>query len=72
MEIFWIFSLALREKGARKAITTFEIIMAVLNLIAALPIPVIAVIVGQYLQERELRRKDKMDIFRMLMMNQVG
>lgn len=47
--------------------TTFETIMAILNLIAVLLIPVIAVIVGQYLQERTQKRKDKMQIFQCLM-----
>ena len=47
--------------------TTFEKIMAVLNLIAVLLIPVVAVIVGQYLQERVQKRKDKMQIFQCLM-----
>ena len=32
--------------------TIFEIIMTILNLIAVLLIPVVAVFVGQYLQER--------------------
>jgi len=43
--------------------TAFEKIVAVLNLIAVLLIPVVAVIVGQYLQERVQKRKDKMQIF---------
>ena len=52
--------------------TIFEIIMTILNLIAVLLIPVVAVFVGQYLQERAQRRKDKMDIFKTLMINRVG
>ena len=47
--------------------STFETIMAILNLIAVLLIPVIAVIVGQYLQERTQKRKDKMQISQCLM-----
>ena len=43
--------------------TAFEKIVAVLNLIAVLLIPVVSVIVGQYLQERVQKRKDKMQIF---------
>lgn len=58
-----------REKNA---MTIFEIIMTILNLIAVLLIPVVAVFVGQYLQERAQRRKDKMDIFKTLMINRVG
>ena len=52
--------------------TIFEIIMTILNLIAVLLIPVVAVFVGQYLQERAQKRKDKMDIFKTLMINRVG
>lgn len=51
--------------------TTFEKIMAVLNLIAVLLIPVVAVIVGQYLQERAQKRKDKMQIFQCLMTRRI-
>lgn len=51
--------------------TTFEKIMAVLNLIAVLLIPVVAVIVGQYLQERAKKRKDKMQIFQCLMTRRI-
>lgn len=51
--------------------TTFEKIMAVLNLIAVLLIPVVAVIVGQYLQERDQKRKDKMQIFQCLMTRRI-
>ena len=58
-----------REKDAKPI---FEIIMTILNLIAVLLIPVVAVFVGQYLQERAQRRKDKMDIFKTLMINRVG
>lgn len=51
--------------------TTFEKIVAVLNLIAVLLIPVVAVIVGQYLQERAQKRKDKMQIFQCLMTRRI-
>ena len=51
--------------------TTFEKIMAVLNLIAVLLIPVVAVIVGQYLQERAQKRKNKMQIFQCLMTRRI-
>ena len=43
--------------------TTFEKIMAVLNLIAVLLIPVVAVIVGQYLQERAQKEKIRCKYF---------
>ena len=51
--------------------TTFEKIVAVLNLIAVLLIPVVAVIVGQYLQDRVQKRKDKMQIFQCLMSRRI-
>ena len=51
--------------------TTVEKIMAVLNLIAVFLIPVVAVIVGQYLQERAQKRKDKMQIFQCLMTRRI-
>ena len=51
--------------------TTFEKIVAVLNLIAVLLIPVVAVIVGQYLQDRVQKRKDKMQIFQCLMTRRI-
>lgn len=51
--------------------TAFEIIIAILNLIAVLLIPVVAVIVGQRLQEKYQKRKDKMQIFQCLMTRRV-
>lgn len=51
--------------------TAFEKVTAVLNLIAVLLIPVVAVIVGQYLQERAQKRKDKMEIFQCLMTRRI-
>ena len=60
-----------KERGIN-TMTIFEIIMTILNLIAVLLIPVVAVFVGQYLQERAQKRKDKMDIFKTLMINRVG
>lgn len=41
----------------------------IINIIAIMASPIIAVLVGQYMQHREKRRKDKMDIFRTLMVN---
>ena len=39
----------------------------ILNLIALIAIPIVAVLVGQYLQNRAQKRKDKMEIFKTLM-----
>lgn len=46
---------------------TFQIIMSILNVIAVLVIPVVAVVVGQKLQEKAEKRKDKTNIFQCLM-----
>ncbi len=46
---------------------TFQIIMSILNVIAVLVIPVVAVLIGQKLQEKSEKRKDKMKIFQCLM-----
>ena len=43
----------------------------ILNLIAIIIIPIIAVIVGQWLQTRSEKRKDKMHIFKTLMTSRV-
>ena len=39
----------------------------ILNIIALLLVPIVAVIVGQKLQERAKKREDKMKIFKVLM-----
>lgn len=44
----------------------------ILNLIAIVFIPITAVIVGQLLQNRSQKRKDKMDIFKALMVSRNG
>lgn len=51
--------------------TLFEMIMAILNLLALILIPVVSVIVGQYLQKQEQKRKDKMLIFQCLMTRRI-
>ena len=51
--------------------TRFETIMAVLNLVAIVGIPILAVVIGQYLQNRAEKRKDKMQIFRTLMTSRI-
>ena len=47
----------------------FEIILTIINILAIIIIPIVAVFVGQKLQNRSQKRKDKLEIFRMLMMN---
>lgn len=43
------------------------IFVSILNLLAIIVIPIVSVIVGQYLQNRTEKRKDKMQIFKILM-----
>lgn len=45
----------------------FEIVMAILNIAAIIAIPIVAVLIGQMLQDRSQKRKDKMAIFQCLM-----
>ena len=47
--------------------TSFEIIMTIINTLAVIAIPVVSVVVGHHLQNRAEKRKDKMNIFRCLM-----
>lgn len=49
--------------------STFEIILTIINVLAIIVIPIAAVFVGQKLQDRSQMRKDKLEIFRALMMN---
>lgn len=44
----------------------------IINLIALIAIPIVAVLVGQYLQNRAQKRKDKMEIFKTLMTTRNG
>nr|WP_325214172.1 DUF6680 family protein [uncultured Oscillibacter sp.] len=48
---------------------SFETVMTIVNVAAVVLSPVIAVLVGQFLQNRAEKRKDKMDIFKTLMVN---
>ena len=47
--------------------STSEIIMAIINAAAIIIVPIAAVFVGQKLQDRNQKRKDKMAIFQCLM-----
>lgn len=51
--------------------TTFQIIITIANSIAVIAIPVIAVLLAQKLQDRAERRKDKMQIFKILMTSRI-
>lgn len=41
------------------------------NLVAVIIIPILAVIIAQYLQNRSEKRKDKMQIFKVLMTSRI-
>ena len=43
------------------------LIFTIINTIAIIVIPIVAVIIGQWLQRREKQRDDKMNIFKTLM-----
>ena len=51
--------------------TKFEITMAIVNVIAIIAIPLVAVFVGQFLQNKAEKRKDKMQIFQCLMTKRI-
>lgn len=47
----------------------FEIVLTIVNIFAIIVIPIVAVLIGQLLQNRAQQRRDKLEIFRILMMN---
>ena len=49
----------------------FEIIIAVINILAIVIIPILAVYLGRSLQDKSERRKDKMQIFQCLMTRRI-
>ena len=51
--------------------TKFEIILAIVNILAIIIIPIAAVFVGQHLQSKSEKRKDKMQIFQCLMTKRI-
>ena len=51
--------------------TKFEVIMAVINILAIIIIPIAAVFVSQSLQSKSEKRKDKMQIFQCLMTKRI-
>ena len=51
--------------------TIFEMIMAIINVVAIIAIPIAAVFIGQWLQGKSEKRKDKMQIFQCLMTRRI-
>lgn len=45
--------------------------MNIINLIALIVVPILAVIIGQKLQDRAQKRNDKIQIFKILMMSRI-
>lgn len=52
--------------------TCFEIVIAIVNIVAVIVAPIAAVLAGQLLQDRSQKRKDKLNIFKTLMVNRYG
>lgn len=51
--------------------TTFQIVITIINTFAVIVIPVAAVIIAQKLQNRAEKRKDKMQIFKTIMTSRI-
>ena len=47
----------------------FEIVMTIINTIAVVAIPIVSVVVAHHLQNRAEKRKDKLNVFKTLMMS---
>ena len=45
--------------------------MEIVNVIALIVVPILAVIIGQHLQNKAEKRKDKMQIFKVLMTSRI-
>ena len=50
----------------------FEIIMTIINTLAVIAIPIMSVVVAHHLQNRAEKRKDKLNVFKTLMMSRTG
>lgn len=50
----------------------FEIIMTIINTLAVIAIPIVSVVVAHHLQNRAEKRKDKLNVFKTLMMSRTG
>ena len=49
-----------------------QMVLAIINIAAIIIIPIAAVFTGQLLQNRSQRRDDKLNIFKILMVNRYG
>ena len=48
------------------------LIISIVNLVAIIIIPILAVVIGQYLQTKAKKREDKLQIFKLLMTTRIG
>lgn len=55
----------------RLNMTCFQLIITIVNIVAVIAAPIIAVVVAQMLQDRAEKRKDKMRIFQTLMTSRI-
>lgn len=51
--------------------TTYEIVFTIVNIFVVIAAPIVAVKVGQTLQDKAQKRKDKMEIFKCLMTHRI-
>lgn len=47
------------------------LIISIVNLVAIIIIPIVAVVIGQYLQTKAKKREDKLQIFKLLMTTRI-
>jgi hypothetical protein len=50
----------------------FEIVVTIINTLAVVAIPIVSVVVAHHLQNRAEKRKDKLNVFKTLMMSRTG
>ena len=59
-------------KHRRTKMEPFEIVMTIINTLAVVAIPIVSVVVAHHLQNRAEKRKDKLNVFKTLMMSRTG
>lgn len=60
------------ERGEGNTVENLQMILAIINIAAIIIIPIAAVFTGQLLQNRSQKRDDKLNIFKILMVNRYG
>lgn len=59
------------QYGVEQKVNRESVLMEIINILAVIIAPVIAVVVGQHLQDRAEKRRDKMQIFKTLMTSRI-